>query len=244
LGHGIGIAAARMGLLFNAFTQLDGSTTHAQVRARAWAGHFQQLVEMMGGTITVESQEGQGSTFSFTAVFAESRAGGSAAPERRASLEALRVLVVDDHETNRLLVTTLLRSWGGRPAEAAGSPAALELLENAARTGEPFQVALLDMYMPEMNGEELGRRIKATPDRRHASDPADVRGLAEVPRMEGAGFSGYLTKPLRQSQLQECLALVMGRAEPADGRPRPIVTRHTVAESARRRSHPVGRTIQ
>jgi len=234
---GIGIAAARMGLLFNAFTQLDGSTTRKYGGTGLGLAISKQLVELMGGSITLESQVGQGSTFAFTAVLCESRAGVGELPERCARLEGLRVLVVDDHAANRLLITTLLRSWGCRPAEAAGGQAALELLVNAARSGEPFQVALLDMRMPEMDGEELGSRIKASPEiagtRLILLTSVGRRG--DAGRMERAGFSGYLAKPLRQSQLQECLALVMGRAAPeADQAQGPIVTRHTAAESVRR----------
>ena len=146
------------------------------------------------------------------------------------------MLVVDDNESNRVLIGTLLQSWGCRCTEAADGPSALAVMLRAAREGDSFQAALVDMHMPEMDGEELGRRIKQTAEiaatRLVLMTPFGQRG--DGARLEQAGFSGYLTKPLRQIQLHDCLALVMGReTRPETGRGQ-LVTRHTVAEAARR----------
>ena len=106
----------------------------------------------------------------------------------------------------------------------------------AAREGDSFQAALVDMHMPEMDGEELGRRIKQTAEiaatRLVLMTPFGQRG--DGARLEQAGFSGYLTKPLRQTQLHDCLALVMGRETRPETGQGQLVTRHTVAEAARR----------
>jgi CheY-like chemotaxis protein len=155
-----------------------------------------------------------------------------------ADLRGLKALVVDDHDANRLLVTTLLTSWGCRFVEAADGKAALAMLVQAARDGDPFQVALVDNLMPGLYGPELGRMIKENPEigdtRLIMMTSLAQRGDAAW--LEQIGFSGYLTKPLRQSHLRECLALVMGReGSPAAKAGAPLVTRHTVTESRKRR---------
>ena len=233
---GIGIPADRIGMLFTAFTQVDGSTTRKYGGTGLGLAISKELVELMGGSVTVESRERQGSTFAFTAVFAVPPDGPSMVPEKRIGLDGLRVLVVDDNETNRLLVGILLQSWGCLCTEAPDGTAALETLVQAVRSGDPFRAALVDMHMPGMNGEEFGRRVKQN------AEIADTRLIlmtsfgqrGDGARMEQAGFSGYLTKPLRQTQLHDCLALVIGREAPPEAGQGRIVTRHTVAESARR----------
>lgn len=232
---GIGIPAARLGALFTAFTQIDGSITRKYGGTGLGLAISKQLVELMGGVISVESEEGKGSTFRFTAVLAKQPYNQSVIPEKR-DIAGLRVLVVDDHETNRFLVATLLRSWGCRPDEATDAFAALSLLRDGARCGDPFQIALIELRLPGMDGEELGRRIR---EDRQISETrmvlmASLGQRGDAARMQRAGFAGYLTKPLRQTSLRELLSLVMGRAETAVGKPQLIITRHTVAESARR----------
>jgi CheY-like chemotaxis protein/HPt (histidine-containing phosphotransfer) domain-containing protein len=110
------------------------------------------------------------------------------------------------------------------------------LLRNGARCGDPFQIALIELRLPGMDGEELGRRIRE--DREISKTRmvlmASLGQRGDAARMERAGFAGYLTKPLRQASLRELLSLVMGRAETAVGKSQLIITRHTVAESARR----------
>jgi PAS domain S-box-containing protein len=233
---GIGIPADRTGMLFTAFTQVDGSTTRKFGGTGLGLAISKDLVELMGGSVTVESREGQGSTFAFTAVFAAPSDRQSMVPEKRAGLDGLRVLVVDDNETNRLLVGTLLQSWDCHCAEAADGKAALETLLQAVRKGAPFHAALVDMHMPGMDGEEFGRRVKQNAEiaatRLILMTSFGQRG--DGARMEQAGFSGYLAKPLRQTHLHDCLALVMGRGTAPEGSSGRIVTRHTVAESARR----------
>ena len=233
---GIGIPADRQYMLFNAFMQLDGSTTRKYGGTGLGLAISKQLVELMGGTISVESGVGKGSTFWFTATLDRQPEEKSDLSESRVDIAGLRVLVVDDHETNRRLVSTLLRSWGCRSEEAPDGQTSLKLLQEGARCGDPFQIAVIDLDMPAMDGEELGRRIKEDPEisdtRLVLMSSLGLRG--DAARMEQAGFVGYLTKPLRQAPLREVLSLVMGRKESAEGTQQPIITRHTVAESARR----------
>jgi CheY-like chemotaxis protein len=135
-------------------------------------------------------------------------------------------------------VTTLVRGWGCRSAEAPDGEAALALLREAVRAGDPYDVALLDLRLPGPNGEDLGPRIKAGPEigatRLIAMTPLGVPG--DAARLEALGFDGYLTAPLRPSQLRGCLALVLGRGDAGRAGPAPgLVTRHTVSEARRRR---------
>jgi CheY-like chemotaxis protein/HPt (histidine-containing phosphotransfer) domain-containing protein len=193
----------------------------------------------MGGSIGVESAEGRGSTFWFTVLFEKQPEENAAAEERFAEIEGAKVLVVDDNETNRLLATTLLRSWGCRFDEAAGAETAIFKLQDAARKRDPFEVALLDMLMPEVDGVELSRRIKASPEldgiRLIMMTSVGQRGDASY--FERLGFSGYLCKPIRHSQFRGCLALVLGRKAMQDVTPSDaIVTRHAVAEKIKQRN--------
>jgi PAS domain S-box-containing protein len=202
---GVGIAPDRLQALFSPFTQGDGSTTRKYGGTGLGLSISKQLVELMGGGIGVESEEGQGSTFWFTVPF-----------ERREDLEAARpsfdaagarVLVVDDNQTNRLLATTLLRSWGCAVAEAADGPDALAELKRSALDGTPYHTALLDMQMPGMDGDTLVARIKADPE----IASTQLVMMTSVGRHPAAdGLLGWLVKPVRRDQLYGILALALG----------------------------------
>jgi signal transduction histidine kinase/DNA-binding response OmpR family regulator len=226
---GVGIAPEQRRELFTAFSQGDASTTRKYGGTGLGLAISKRLAYLMGGDIGVESTPGQGSTFWFTAVF-ERRPEEPAAPAPRADITGLRVLVVDDHATNRLLLVKLLSAWGCHAVEADGSHEALALLQAAAGRGQPFEMALLDYEMPGASGEELGRRIRA--DQALAATRlvllTSVGQRGDAARLESAGFGGYLTKPVRQGQLRELLSLVAAGEALV---PRPIVTRHTVAEA-------------
>jgi CheY-like chemotaxis protein/HPt (histidine-containing phosphotransfer) domain-containing protein len=236
---GIGIPRDRQGALFSPFTQVDGSTTRKYGGTGLGLAISRQLAELMGGAAGLESEEGKGSTFWFTAVIEKPPAGQLVAPAPLADLAGVRVLVVDDLDTNALLVTALLKSWGCRFANAADGEAALDRLREAVLEGDPYCVALLDKLMPGMDGVELGRRIRERPEFRDTRlimmTSHGERG--DAARVSQAGFAGYLTKPLRQAQIRECLALVLGRGGPSTAGPVPaLVTRHTVAESRQHRA--------
>jgi two-component system sensor histidine kinase/response regulator len=231
---GIGIPEEKRHLLFSPFTQVDGSHTRKYGGTGLGLAIAKQLAELMGGAIGVESEEGKGSTFWFTAAFLRQKVK-PVIHGVHASLDGLRVLVVDDSATNRLLVSTLLRSWGCESEEAGDGRAALTLLVDSAQRGRPFHVGIIDLLMPEMDGEELARRIKGNEKLRETllilMSSFGQRG--DAARMGQAGFAGYLNKPVRQAPFREVLSLVMSREGPAGGT-QPIVTRHTVAESVQR----------
>ena len=134
----------------------------------------------MGGEIGVESVEGQGSTFWFTAVFGKQpRRDRTRRALRQADLRGVRILVVDDNATNRLVLAEQLASWGVRHAEAESAAQALEMLRAARAEGDPFRIVITDMQMPDMDGESLGKSIKADPELRdtHPGDD-DLAGQA------------------------------------------------------------------
>ena len=240
---GIGIPPSRCAAIFEPFTQVDGSTTRKYGGTGLGLTICRQLVEMMGGKIGVKSIEGKGSIFWFTAKF-EKQAEletKQVATLPHADITGSRILVVEDNDTNRKLMGVLLQQWGCRFETVSGGEDALILLHHALEQNDPFRVALLDQQMPGMDGLELGRRIKGDPTlastlivmvTSHAQ-----RGDASV--LEQIGFSGYLTKPVRQSQLHDCIMLVLGRAhhtnkdQEAPDTSQGIITRHTVAEVAR-----------
>ncbi|NLF97417.1 MAG: response regulator [Candidatus Riflebacteria bacterium] len=234
---GIGIAPEHISRLFSAFTQVDGSTTRKYGGTGLGLAISRQLVELMNGDIGVTSKPGVGSEFWFTATFA--RQADENVPESlpMADITGIRILVVDDHAVNRLLVANLLRSWKCRFSEAADGPTALEMMEKAEAEGDPYYVALLDMLMPTMDGRDLCLKIKENPKlaATHLVLLTSLGQRGDADWIQKAGFAGYLTKPLRQSQLHDCLAMIVGMTESNQSdMGGELITRHRVLEAHRR----------
>jgi signal transduction histidine kinase/DNA-binding response OmpR family regulator/HPt (histidine-containing phosphotransfer) domain-containing protein len=209
---GIGLTADQSGKVFEAFTQADLSTTRKYGGSGLGLAISSRLAKLMGGEIGVDSTIGRGSTFWFNVPLDEAT---SAAP-RRVHLGGLRVLAVDDNAVNRTILHEHIIGWGMRNGSAESGVRALELLRAAAARGEDYDVAILDMQMPEMDGLELARRIKADPSISRVklvllSSIGDY-GLALASRQ--AGVDACLTKPARQSELFDCLARVMSSEAP------------------------------
>jgi len=211
---GIGIPAERQSALFSPFTQADGSTTRKYGGTGLGLAISKQLVHLMGGEIGIVSQAGAGTTFWFTAQFEKSAPGQRPESPPEAELRGMRVLAVDDHETNRLLLATLLQTWGCRWSEAREGDSALTQLTQAVQAGDPFHAALLDMHMPGMDGMQLACEIRRRPELAgtHLIMLTSLGERGDAARFLQAGFAAYLTKPLRQSQLYECLSRTLGRA--------------------------------
>ena len=235
---GIGIPRDRQDRLFQSFYQVDASITRRYGGTGLGLSISKQLAEMMGGEIGVASQDGKGAAFWFTVVL-EKQPGApcdvAVVPE---DIQGARILVIDDNATNRLVMRELLCSWGCRFAEAVDGTQALDELHRAIAEGDPFRIALVDMQMPGMDGRTLGQKIKADPGLAETLLVmlTSVGQRGDAARFQEAGFSAYMTKPVRVSQLYDCLATVLGVASVGVERPgRPIITRHTLMEDRKKR---------
>lgn len=205
---GIGIPEDKIPMLFQPFSQVDSSTTRRFGGTGLGLSISKRLVEMMGGKIGVKSVLGKGSTFWFTAQFKvlkEPVVNGQPAID---ILNGKKILVVDDNRTNRNLLSILLGNWGCIHEEVPSGEVALIKLKEAVENGQPFQVALLDMNMPEMSGEDLGKIIKSDPmlSKTELIMLTSVNMRGDLERLRKIGFAGYLTKPIRQVHLLQMLA--------------------------------------
>ncbi len=199
---GVGIPSNRINRLFRSFSQVDASTTREYGGTGLGLAICKQLVELMGGEIGVESTLGKGSTFWFTMELAAR--DGSAPQDERPDLSTHHLLVVDDNETNRLLLAEHLKTLGIPYATASGPEEALRLLREHAECGTPFDVAFLDMNMPEMNGIELAETIKA--DTSISTVALILLGSShthDIERLRAAEFACWYSKPIRQSQVSK-----------------------------------------
>ena len=240
---GIGIPQDKLNSLFEKFTQADTSTTRKFGGTGLGLSICKQLSEMMGGRIGAESpstsgRENKGSTFWFTAVLKKQPADVRLAYDYDEDLQDKSVLVVDDSATNRLVLKEQLLVWNCRFDEAQDGSSALEKLKSAAEQGEPFPVAIIAMQMPEMDGRTLGQRIRSDESLSSTKlimltsmgERGDASSFREI------GFSAYLTKPVKQSALYDCLLAVVNERPPTGKEVRrDIITLHSLADDKRQR---------
>ncbi|MCA1652072.1 MAG: response regulator, partial [Acidobacteria bacterium] len=244
---GIGIAADKHDLVFDAFAQADSSTTRRYGGTGLGLAISAQLVVMLRGRLWLESEVGRGSTFHFTARF--SRQAVSAPGPEPVLLRSLPVLVVDDNATNRRVLDEMLRSWHMEPTTVHSGDAALAAVQRAAEEGRPFPLLLVDGHMPEMDGFTLAQELKAS------SDAADARVimLTSAGQPEDAalcdrlGIARYLTKPVKQSDLLDAITDVL-TSRPQEGvvnpEPSPIPTaRRTGLRILVAEDHPVNQEV-
>jgi PAS domain S-box-containing protein len=232
---GIGIPAEKLKTIFDPFSQADASTTRRFGGTGLGLSISSRLAELMGGSISVESQVGHGSRFIVALPFDVRDALPAPPPHRELKdLRGMPVLVVDDNATNRRILDDILRGWGMEPTVVDGGAAALHALENGIAKGKPFPLALIDFQMPDLDGFGLAARIKERADLRTTLIMmlSSVGQRGDAARVRELGVASYLTKPVRQSILLDALLAVMGRGGdvPAD---RPLVTRHSVKEARR-----------
>jgi hypothetical protein len=214
---GIGIPAAAQSKLFQPFSQVDASTTRKYGGTGLGLAICKQLTELMGGTISLQSQEGQGSTFSVELTLErQPYVQQLSQPSARipVDLQGKRLLAVDDNATNRKILRCQATSWGMVVEEAENAYQAMDKLRQAVREGRPFPLAVLDMQMPEVDGETLGRWIKADPQLAETQLVMMTSlGLGEHSRRAAEiGFAAYLVKPVKQSRLQEALVMALGKS--------------------------------
>src|SRR5260221_718500 len=210
---GIGIPSSRLDRLFKSFSQADASTTRQYGGTGLGLAISKRLVEIMGGRMWVESVPQKGSVFHFSLPF---RPAAAAIPSTllgpQPQLTDLRLLIVDDNPTNRRILTLQASKWGMIPRPAHSGPQALEWL----RKGESFDIAILDMQMPEMDGLMLARQIRQLPDATLLPlvllTSMGVR--ADNPAFANIAFASCLTKPIKPAQLHEVLLRVVSGAKP------------------------------
>jgi CheY-like chemotaxis protein/HPt (histidine-containing phosphotransfer) domain-containing protein len=215
---GIGIPADKVGLIFDSFSQADGSTTRRYGGTGLGLAISKQLVRMMGGTIWVESEAGHGSTFYFTALLKPEPNPRENVPVEAVSIQDWRALVIDDNAHNRHILHETLRSFGCRPEMARDGAEGIWMLERALETGDPFELVLLDVQMPGMDGFEALRVIRQTPQLQAlvVIMLTSVDSLGKVANCPDLGWSAYLTKPVKQSQLLDTILEAIGRSAVAN----------------------------
>jgi two-component system sensor histidine kinase/response regulator len=203
---GIGIAPEKQRVIFDAFSQADGSTTRRFGGTGLGLTISTRLVEMMHGKIWVESALGQGSRFHFTVRVGSTNQALEHTPEV-ASLTGTSVLVVDDNFTNRRILTETFRGWRMESTATASAEEALLLLQQASEAGNPFDLVVTDVHMPEMDGFDLADRIKKLPNLTKVVilmlTSGEKRG--DLKRCHELGVSNYLTKPIRRAELHAAL---------------------------------------
>ncbi|WP_334398009.1 hybrid sensor histidine kinase/response regulator [Bradyrhizobium sp. AZCC 2289] len=234
---GIGVAPEQQLRLFEAFAQADLSTTRKHGGTGLGLAISAQLVRLMGGEIGVDSETGKGSTFWFSVSLG---LASTQVPRQRMNLRGLRVLAVDDNAVNRAILHEHIVGWHMHNGSAASGPGALDMLRAAAARGEPYDVAIVDMQMPGMDGLALARTIKA--DRSIVGTRlillTSIGQTGPEPNRDGL-FDACLTKPAPQSQIYDCLARVMAgsnlAAEELLRVETPSATRKRAKRSAKRR---------
>jgi signal transduction histidine kinase/DNA-binding response OmpR family regulator len=213
---GIGIPRDKQARMFEAFEQADTSTTREYGGTGLGLAISKQLVELMHGEIGIESEVGKGTTFRFMARFRlQPKPAANRHEFQQDYLQGLRVLVVDDNETNRFILQEITSVWGMKPAEASGVDEAIAALENARSGGKPIQLVLTDMYMPRRDGFALIEWLRARPE--YADVKVMILSSGPTPehraRAKAMHVASYLTKPVRQSTLFDAIATAIGPAE-------------------------------
>ena len=236
---GIGIPPDKQDKLFQSFTQVDATTTRVYGGTGLGLAITKQLVELMQGEVGFTSTEGEGSEFWFVVRLpVREDSGHDTLPS--ADLRGARTLVVDDNAANREMLCAQLRAIGMTPAEAANGTVALEMLREAKEAGRAYNIAILDMLMPGMDGETLGRAIQEDEALNSTSlvMMTSIGRRGDARRLEYIGFDVYLTKPVRQADLYDCLSAALASDKDDEKtRRRPIVTRHYVRELRRYHAH-------
>ena len=230
---GIGIPPEKQKIVFEPFTQADTSTTRRYGGTGLGLTISTRLVGVMGGKIWLDSEVARGTQFHFTARvgIADVKAieVGSVAPPE--FLRGLKVLIVDDNPTNRRILEGMLRRWEMKSTSVIGGEEALAELSMARGTGQPYALILTDMHMPLMDGFSLVERIRERPELSTATimmlTSAGHRG--DAARCQELGVAAYLLKPIRQSELREAVARVLGAKEQKGAIP--LVTRYSLQDA-------------
>ena len=226
---GIGIPKGKIDMLFTRFSQVESSTSRTYGGTGLGLAISKQLATLMGGEVGVESQAGTGSTFWFTVRLRKQSSGAAVQSHPPGLLRGVRVLIVDDNATSREILATRMTFWGMRPIAAEDAPMAQQAVELALETGDPIQLALIDIRMPGIGGKTLVQSLKS--DCRLAAlrlVALTAPGAIEDSGRFGAmGFAAYVTKPVQQQELIGALSLAMNDGSGSEPAPRLIDNRHT-----------------
>jgi CheY-like chemotaxis protein len=238
---GIGIGPDVQVRLFQPFTQADSSTTRKYGGTGLGLSISKQLAELMGGHVGLRSEPGQGSTFWCTMRFTK-QAQSPLAAEPAAELSGRRIVIVDDNDSARMSLQQLTQGWGMKTEGASDAATAHSLIEKGFAEGAPFDVALLDMSMPDTNGLELAKSLRTSPAAAamHLVILTSLNEPRQAEQARRSGFPAYLTKPVRHDHLQACLRTVLGLADgsaqsgPLQPQPvsSPAVLRHDTSRPA------------
>jgi signal transduction histidine kinase/DNA-binding response OmpR family regulator len=241
---GIGIPKDRQAAIFDSFTQVDGSTTRRYGGTGLGLTISRQLVELMGGRMGLESTPGAGSLFWVELGLPKQRERALSERVAPRALAGLRVLVVDDYDVNRRIYCAQLRSWGCVADAAVSGAAALDALRAVADTA-PYRLVLLDMHMPEMDGEMTARAIKDYP--RLATVPivllSSMGARGTTAEMQARGFAAALTKPVRRAHLFDVVRRVAGEAAPRTTVPQAASTLDAALTILVAEDNPVNQTV-
>ena len=222
---GIGIPSDKISGLFDVFTQVDASTTRHFGGTGLGLSIVKKLCELMGGSVHVESELGEGSNFEFQVLLEKSEQTIQLMPQ--VSLKDLSILVVDDNATNRDVIRGQLEMWGASITETQSAGEALTLLEHNHQEGIAlFDLALLDMQMPTMSGAELGERIKKDSrfkELRMVMMSSSLSEAGDANYFSSIGFDGYFSKPVTPSDLFDALAILVSGGEVLD-KAQPLIT--------------------
>jgi PAS domain S-box-containing protein len=209
---GIGIPSEKQQHIFEAFAQADSSTTRKYGGTGLGLAISAQLCELMNGVMWVESEEGRGSIFHFTAHFGRPEKPAKKTGELEpVKLRDLPVLVVDDNSTNRQILEEMIANWRMKPVAAANGPAAMEALQQAHKNGTPFRLVLLDGHMPGMDGFEVAARVKQDPQL-HGAEVILLTSAGrseDVARAKTVGVAAALSKPVKQSELWDAIVTAL-----------------------------------
>ena len=231
---GIGISPEARSLLFQPFSQADGSTTRKYGGTGLGLAISSELVSCMGGVLDCESVPGEGTDFFFTVKLERvpEREKGKYLPDAK-ELIGSRVLIIDDNVTNREILEQQTSSWGMQPQSVENGPEGLAKLKSCQKEGQPFDLVILDMQMPDMDGLEVAQRIKAEPSITNVQvimlTSLGLRGDAQ--KVKKSGISAYLIKPVRQLDLRSSLLTLIGQGSKYESPE--LVTRHSIAENRR-----------
>jgi two-component system sensor histidine kinase/response regulator len=212
---GIGIPTDKRRLIFEPFSQADGSTTRRFGGTGLGLSISSRIVALMGGQIEIESELGRGSTFHFVARLGKTGAQAPAASTQSpVMLRGLAVLIVDDNDTNRRVLSELVRKWNMRPTTADGGPAAIAELRRAVAAGEPYSLMLVDQMMPDVDGFTLVEKLRAEP----GLAPSAIMMLSSADRQTDAArcrqlkMAAYLVKPVKAAELQIAIMAALSGA--------------------------------